>query len=182
MRRAMQSGNVLILDVVYQEIMKGKDELSNWLKEAIEHTTCKITVQDKDIIAKYSDVQNYIKTCDLYKPQALSEWAKREIADPWLIATAIAKNYVIITFEDHRKPQPQQKSKHIKIPDVADHFGVKYDNIYYFMRKRNFLGHKLICQFIKKLKQLRNYLIFSYAYCPAVSLTHCRIISLVSLQ
>lgn len=138
MKRIMKSGNVLLLDVVCDEITKGGDNLTTWLKEAIKNTPCKITVQDPNIIQKYSIIQNHINSCNLYKQQAILEWADVSVADPWLIATAMAKNYVIITFEDHGNPQPQQKSKHIKIPDIADYFNVKYYDLFYFMRKMNF--------------------------------------------
>lgn len=44
MKRIMKSGNVLLLDVVCDEITKGGDKLTTWLKEAIKNTPCKITV------------------------------------------------------------------------------------------------------------------------------------------
>ena len=135
MRTALNSGNVFILDVIYNEIMKGKDDLAEWFKDTV---VSQLRVQDEEIIKEYANVQRYIATCDLYKPQAVAEWAKRDIADPWLIAAAIAKNCAIITLEIHQNPQPQQKAKRIKIPDVADHFGVSYYDLYYFMRKMKF--------------------------------------------
>lgn len=124
MRTALHSGNVFILDVIYNEIMKGKDDLAEWFKDTIANTSCQLRVQDKGIVNEYAKIQNYISTCDLYQPQAISEWAKFEIADPWLIATAIAKKYAIITLEIHGNPQPHQKAKRIKILDVADHLGL----------------------------------------------------------
>ena len=136
MKTAISSDNVVILDVVYNEIMKGKDDLAEWFKDAV---VSQLRVQDDGIIREYANVQNYISTCNLYKSQAVAEWAKRDIADPWLIATAVAKNYAIITLEIHGNPQPQQKAKSIKIPDVADRFCVSYYDLYYFMRKMNFV-------------------------------------------
>lgn len=139
MRTAIHSSNVFILNVIYNEIMKGKDDLAEWLKDTVaNNTACLLKVQDEEIINEYAKVQNYIATCNLYKQQAISEWAKRDIADPWLIAAAIAKNCAIITFETHQNPQPQQKAKRIKIPDVADYFGASYHDLYYFMRKMKF--------------------------------------------
>lgn len=138
MKHIMKSGNVMLLDVVYDEVIRGGDELTKWLTEAVKGNPCKIAVQDKEIVEQYTAVLNYIMKCNLYKEQAISAWMKREVADPWLIAIAMAKNYVIITFEDHGNPQPQQKSKCIKIPDIADYFNVKYYDLFYFMRKMNF--------------------------------------------
>ena len=139
MRSAIHSGNVFILDVIYNETIKGKDDLAEWFKDTVANTSCQLRVQDEEIVKEYAKIQNYISSCDLYKPQAISEWAKREIADPWLIATAIAKKYAIITLEIHGNPQPHQKAKRIKILDVADHFCVCYHYLYYFMRKMKFL-------------------------------------------
>ena len=135
MKTAVSSGDVFILDVVYDEIMKGKDDLAEWLKDT---AVSQLKVQDLEVIREYANVQNYISACNLYKPQAIAEWAKRDIADPWLIAAAIAKKYTIITLEIHGNPQPNQKAKSIKIPDVSDHFCVKYYDLYYFMRKMKF--------------------------------------------
>lgn len=136
MKSAIHSDDVFILDVIYDEIMKGKDDLAEWLKDAV---VSKLKVQDVDIIKEYANIQNYISACNLYKPQAIAEWAKRDIADPWLIAAAVAKNCAIITLETHGNPQPPQQAKSIKIPDVADYFCVKYYDLYYFMRKMKFL-------------------------------------------
>ena len=138
MKRIMKSGNVLLLDVVCDEITKGGDKLTTWLKEAIKNTPCKITVQDPNIIQKYSIIQNHINSCNLYKQQAILEWSDVSVADPWLIATAMAKNYAVITFEKHKNVHPQQKASKIKIPNIADRFEVKYYDLFYFMRKMNF--------------------------------------------
>lgn len=63
----------------YNEILKGKDDLAEWFKDTVTNTSCQLRIQDKEIVKEYANVQNYISTCDLYKPQAISQYAKNEI-------------------------------------------------------------------------------------------------------
>lgn len=74
----------------------------------------------------------------MYNDKALREWSDVSVADPWLIATAAAKGYTIITFEQSAgiisEKNPSGKPK---IPDIARAFDVKCADLYYFMRKMN---------------------------------------------
>ena len=71
----------------------------------------------------------------------LADWAKGNVADPWLIAAAAAKDYKLITFEQSAGSlNVKNKSGRVKIPDVARHFGVEVHNLYYMMRQ---LGIKI---------------------------------------
>ena len=39
----------------------------------------------------------YIQECGFYNEKGLNDWARNEVADPWLIAAAAAKGYKLIT-------------------------------------------------------------------------------------
>ena len=68
--------------------------------------------------------------------KTLADWAKSNVADPWLIAAAAAKGYKLITFEQSAGSlNVKNKSGRVKIPDVARHFGVEVHNLYYMMRQ-----------------------------------------------
>ena len=89
------------------------------------------------ILSAYGGVQNYISECGLYQRRGIDEWAKIDEADPWLIAAAMDQKATIITFET---PQMNASSKgqvfkRVKIPDVANHFGIPYNDLFYFMRE-----------------------------------------------
>lgn len=132
------NGDIAILDLVKAEILQGNDSLKDWMETLsianyIDH-------RDPDIIENYSSVLTHIQFNACYRPAALTEWAKANVADPWLIAVAKAKGYTIITFEESNKGlNPRNPSKIAKIPDVAREFNVKTGNLFYMMRLFGFV-------------------------------------------
>lgn len=131
----IKEGNVILLDMVKNEIDKGQDELQRWVRERQEDfLNCNHV--DPEIIPKYAEVMQYIHECGFYNEKGLDSWAKNDVADPWLIATAVAKGYILITFEQSAGLlNTKHKSGKVKIPDVASHFGVEVHNLYYMMRQ-----------------------------------------------
>lgn len=129
----IEQGSIVLLDKVKDELLKGDDELSDWLldldiRQLIDH-------REPDILAKYGEVLQCIQDDLRYKPAALEEWSKDSVADAWLIATAVAKDYTIITFETRNGGLSMANpSKNAKIPDVADIFGAITKDLYYMMR------------------------------------------------
>lgn len=136
MEAAISEGSIVILDVVRNEILKGEDELSDWL-ERIEINNL-VSIKNLDILNEYRKVLTYVQHQDVYKSVALMEWARIEIADPWLIATALSFGYTIVTFERQGHPNAGNPSKNAKIPDVANHFNVSISDLYTMMRELNF--------------------------------------------
>ena len=139
MEQNIKDSKVFMLDVVRDEILRGNDELTIWIKaleigKLIDH-------REGPIISYYSQVLQYIQSSPYYKESALTEWAKGSVADPWIIATAIAYSCPIVTFEiANTNPSIQQPWKMAKIPEVANHFGVATINLFSMMRE---LGFKL---------------------------------------
>lgn len=133
----LQSAQAGILDVVYDEVIRGDDQLAGWLKNV--QGLQKIPVQDTVVLKNYSEVLSYVAGCGFYKKQALDAWAEISVADPWLIAAARAMEAVIITEESARGSlSTKNPSKSAKIPDVAAHFNVQCEDIFYFMRQTGF--------------------------------------------
>ncbi len=135
LEKHIESGSVIILDLVKNEIENKTDDLSNWfqnltIKEFINHN-------EQDIFINYSKIMNYLNNTPIYQKIALRDWQKITVADPWLIATAMAKNLTIITFEQAANPNSGNPSKRIKIPDVAKQFKIEVQNLYYMMRCLN---------------------------------------------
>lgn len=122
------------MDMVKDEIDKGKDELSIWLEGAMNLRICQHVTPET--VAKYQEVLQYVATCGMYKDSAFQAWAPGYIADPWLIAVASAHGYTIVT-EEVKSGGLSKKTpnKGAKIPDVAEAFGVKSTNLYNMMRK-----------------------------------------------
>ncbi len=131
LKKHIESGSIVLLDMVKNEINQCDDDLSVWLngvniKEEIDH-------RDPIIIKNYSKILQYIQNESAYKGSALRNWAQEHVADAWLIASAMNNDYKIITFE---KPQFRRGNiyKNAKIPDVADIFNVKTNDLFYLMR------------------------------------------------
>lgn len=133
----IQNGDIAILDLVKSEVLKGKDSLKEWMENVeVGHL---IDHRDPAIIVKYREVLRHIQDNPAYKPAALTEWSREEVADPWLIATANVRNYTIVSFENENKGlNTRNPSKNAKIPDVAKVFKVEVQNLYYMMRVLRF--------------------------------------------
>lgn len=130
----IKSGRIVILDMVKAEIEKGEDDLSEWLASASELTV--IPHVNEKTIEKYQQIIRFIATSGFYRESALTIWSQRSVADPWLIASASANGFTLVTEEvgtsGLTKKNPQKKAK---IPDVAGKFDVKTINVYEMMRK-----------------------------------------------
>jgi len=129
-------GNLIVMDMVAEEISKGKDILSNWLK------TINVSPLDRrssDILICYGKILTHIQESDSYTDRALALWAKDDHADPWIVAAAAARKFTIITFE---KPSlsslGNNKTSKPKIPDVCREFGVNCIDIFSFLEIKNF--------------------------------------------
>lgn len=139
MEQHIASGDIAILDMVKNEILQGKDCLKDWIEKISMGNY--VDRRDEVILKYYADILQYIQNNACYKTSAVAEWAKESVADPWLIATAKARHYTLITFEvPNGGLNSRNPSKKAKIPDIATVFGVKTENIFYMMR---ILGFKL---------------------------------------
>jgi hypothetical protein len=114
----MSSGQIYTIDKVKEEIDHGKDELTQWLKVNAPHGF--FISADADVMKKYAEVQNWAVGTGKFKPAALAEFAS--VADSYLVATAAAKNMIIVTYE---APAPDSK-KRVKIQDACQALSVRY--------------------------------------------------------
>ncbi|MDR1149062.1 MAG: DUF4411 family protein [Spirochaetaceae bacterium] len=126
---------IILLDIVFDEITAGTDELSAWIKKinGLE------TIDHKNYIAQYADILNFIQTSGFYKIEALHSWSMPTAADPFLIAAAIANQYTIITGErPNNGLNKTNPSPRAKIPDICSQFNVKWNNLFYMLRQLGF--------------------------------------------
>lgn len=126
---------LFVLDVVNAEITNRDDWLSNWLSENIENTSTKT----QSTVENYGKIMRYIHNCGYYTDAGIKTWAESSTADPWLIAYAMANDCTVVTFEIPAGSglNIKNKSNKIKIPDVANHFGVRYVSLFYMMEALN---------------------------------------------
>lgn len=131
----IKDGKIVLLDMVKAEIDEGQDELKEWVADRTDDfEICNHVAPE--IIPKYAEVMQYIQECGFYNEKGLNEWARNEVADPWLIAAAAAKGYKLITFEQSAGSlNVKSKSGRVKIPDVAKHFNVEVYTLFHMMRQ-----------------------------------------------
>lgn len=127
--------NVAVLDIVKDEVMKGGDDLSEWFEEVADLNI--IDRRDESIIKEYEKVISYLRESILYGDKALRRWSKVGVADPWLIATAKAYGYTIITLESS-SGKITTVCNNPKIPNVGAALGIKCEGLFAFMRKMKF--------------------------------------------
>jgi hypothetical protein len=93
-------------------------------------------IKDAQVMQQYAQVMQWATTNTHYRQQAKDEFARFEVADAFLIATAKAYNYTIVT---HELSNTQSKRR-ILIPDAANAMQVKSIQIYDLL-SRHASGH-----------------------------------------
>lgn len=137
LKRGIVEGKIVMLDMVKEELLKGDDELSVWVKDINKDII--LPHKNTSIISNYAAVLNHVQTCGFYKAKALTDWSKESSADPWLIAAAATYGFTIITFETRSgNLDVRNQNSRAKIPDVSDEFGVKCESLFYLMRRLSF--------------------------------------------
>lgn len=134
----IENQEVVMLDLVKQELVKGDDDLSEWVS-SIDNELI-LDRRDPNILSNYGEVLAHLQVSGLYQEKALVAWSQAHIADPWLIATARTYGFTIITLE---KPngglKAQNKVGSAKIPDVCNAFDVQCKDLFYMMRALSFM-------------------------------------------
>lgn len=105
---------------VKTEISVSDDDLADWVKtrpHLFINPTEEIQTNLRRIMAEY--------------PRLVDDTRQRSLADPWVIATAMSKNAIVVTKEE---PTPPNANR-IKIPDVCDEIGVQWMNDFQFARE-----------------------------------------------
>ena len=136
LEKHIKNGSIIIIKAVKDEILNSEDELSDWLKKL----NIKVFSEKNDakIVKNYSLIMNYLNNNNVFSQKAQQEWQSPKIADPWIVATVMAKNSTIITFEGNAKPDKNQLINKAKIPNIAEHFGIKTADLFYMMRALEF--------------------------------------------
>ena len=139
LQKHIENGNIAILDMVRDELLKGKEEdkLRKWIEET--KIKCFIDHRENDILEQYGIILRYVQECGFYNDTALSMWSQITVADPWLIAVSMAKGYKLVTFETNLHTlDVKNKTRKVRIPDVAQHFNVEMVKPFDMMRELDF--------------------------------------------
>ena len=122
---------IFIPSMVYDEMVKTDDELSEWLKAS--------EIKVKPITSDVTQILTSIYAADPNHKHLVDSKKGRSLADPWIIAHAIKENAIVVTKEE--KVTVLNSTK-IKIPNVCDNMGVVWINDYKMVEQ---LGLKFSC-------------------------------------
>lgn len=114
---------LISIDKVHSELNCNPDNLSKWCTEHLPQNFFKPTASI--IATQYPKVANWANSkSQHYQPKAIAEFLDFDEADAFLISYALqdVENVTIVTREI---ANPTQKNK-IKIPEVCNHFNVKF--------------------------------------------------------
>ncbi|MBF0104555.1 MAG: DUF4411 family protein [Deltaproteobacteria bacterium] len=129
-----QLKEVFSIEKVGDEIDAGDDDLSRW---AAKRGSLFFLKPDQNVVMALSQVSKWA-TSQRYEPSAVNLFF--QVADYYLVAHALAHNFVVVTQEI-----TSTSTKKIKIPDACHGLGIKCMTPYTMLRHeraRFVLGHK----------------------------------------
>jgi hypothetical protein len=128
-----QQREIISIDKVYDEIIRGKDDLANWAKTVFHMYFDKSNTPG--ILEKYSETIKWGESQNQYNQLAKDEFYTAKNADAWVIAYAHANNCTIVT---HEKFDPNIK-KRIPIPNVCKVLKIPCINTFEMLRSLEFI-------------------------------------------
>lgn len=119
--------DIISIDYVKKELLRGKDDLAKWAKEDFSEGF--VSTDENDVILSYKDVITWVQNQTQYTNAAKSDFA--EGADGWLVAYARIKNHVIVT---HEQFNPMIRRK-VPIPNVCQAFEMQPIDTFEMLRR-----------------------------------------------
>ncbi len=120
------AGTIASTDLVYKELLDGKDELAEWAKDHKE-ALFRVSSNSKQV-ALHVDALVLWSRKEGYSEAAIDDFLAR--ADPFLIGAAAETGSVVVTME---VPAGNSRKK-VKIPDACDHLNVPHEDTFQMMR------------------------------------------------
>jgi len=117
LEQRIEDGTLAICHEVGKELLAGKDALADWAQTQKDKGV--FIIPEPAVFRTMNEVSDYVKAH--YDPHQAAEFL--DGADPWLIANAVVHGDRIVTHEQ-RDLHTSIRKREVKIPDVADHFGL----------------------------------------------------------
>ena len=113
-----KNGKLFSLQCVREEILKGNDEVKEWIKKLDPE----FFLAEGEAIEAYGEIQKWAaEQKERYKESAIEKFARHGNADPWLIAFALKNKYKLVTMEKLNL----EKKCAIPIPNVCKEFEIE---------------------------------------------------------
>lgn len=133
LKNAANDNILLSVDRVFDEIIKGKDQLANWASKEFS-SAFEDTKKDLNVLQKYAAIMQWANNQTQYNQNAKAEFAKAENADAWVIAYALAYHSTIVTQE----VLDAQIKRKIPIPNVCKAFNIRPIDTFTLLRELKF--------------------------------------------
>lgn len=123
-----ETGRIVSIDRIKSELLQGKenDPLALWVRD--KFLTCFQSTDNENVFSKYTEIINWVMENNHFTDNAKSGFAS--VADSWLVAHALANNYIIVTHESYNR----DKKNRVLIPNVCEQFGIPYINTFDMLR------------------------------------------------
>lgn len=122
--RANEQGKVYSIEKVGDELEAGNDELAAWARERGDVFFLR---PDERVVQAFGRVSEWVRNAG-YEPAAISIFLQG--ADYYLIAHALACNFIVVTHE-----VPASTKRKVKIPNVCIGLGIKHMTPYEMLRR-----------------------------------------------
>lgn len=122
-----ESGHILSIDRVMQELERGQDELAAWVKRDFSQGYA--STDEDSVISCYGDIMTWVQGRNQFSDAAKADFASG--ADGWLVAYANVNDYVVVTHEV-LNPEIQRK---VPIPNVCQEFNVQPVDTFEMLRQ-----------------------------------------------
>ncbi len=121
----VSEGELTSVREVFNEIGSSEDPLGTWAKEQKNVLFLESTVEELKFVAQIFQVQHF--QAMIRKQERLKG---KPVADPFVIARAKISEAFVVT-------QEKKTENAAKIPNVCDHFGIRWTNLEGFMKEEN---------------------------------------------
>jgi len=122
--QANAEGKVFSIEKVENELEVGNDKLAAWARARGEAFFLR---PDMQVVEAFGQVSEWVNSAG-YEPAAISTFL--QVADYYLIAHALAHNFIVVTHE-----VPANTRKKVKIPNVCIGLGIRHMTPYEMLRR-----------------------------------------------
>ncbi len=134
LEQEFKKGNFILINKVQEEILRGKDKVSDFVQLRLPASCLLDCHSDQQIMNNYGEIMAWGNSNPRYNPQAKRDFAEFEHADPFLVATAMTISGTVVSQE---VSDPLTK-RIIKLPDVCTQFNVPHCDTFTLLRRFGF--------------------------------------------
>ncbi|MDE5602486.1 MAG: DUF4411 family protein [Helicobacter sp.] len=128
LRYAAQNSSIKTIKKVKEELDRKKDFISKFIKEMSRN----FFIDDREYLKKYGEVILTSQKMD-FNPAAKEKFAEEHRADTWLLAVALADDFIIVSNE---KISDKKEKKNIKIPRMCNELKIQCIDIFEFIKRQ----------------------------------------------